>query len=143
MRVPRDESAKDDTAVEIHAIENGVHNLTADVFEIDVDTFRSCRRELLFPVRMFVVDGGVEAEFVFNPPAFFIGTGDADNTAAVDLADLAGDTASCAGCARNDEGFAGLRFADVEEAEIGSEAVVAEGAEEVGIREKGNRREFL
>jgi len=75
---------------------------------------------------MLVVDGGVEAEIVFNPLTFFIGAGDADYAAAVDFAELADDAAGGAGGGGDDEGFAGFRLADFEETEVGGEAVDAE-----------------
>ncbi len=39
--VAGDEAAEDDAAVEIHAVENGMHDFAADVFEVDVDAFWS------------------------------------------------------------------------------------------------------
>jgi len=58
-----------------------------------------------FPVGMFVVDGGVESEIVFDPLTFFIGSGDANYTAAVDFAELANDAAGGACGGGDDEGF--------------------------------------
>src|SRR5579859_5509101 len=92
---------------------------------------------------MLVIDGGVEAEIVFNPFTFFIGAGDADYTAAVDFAKLADDAAGGAGGGANDERFARLGLADVEETEIGGEAVNAEKVQEIGVGEEGDAGEFL
>jgi hypothetical protein len=41
LGVAGDEAAEDDAAVEIHAVEDGLHDFAADVFEVDVDTFGS------------------------------------------------------------------------------------------------------
>src|SRR6266481_2243896 len=92
---------------------------------------------------MLVVDGGVEAEIVFDPFTFFIGAGDANYAAAVDLAELADDAAGGASGGGDDEGFAGLGFAYFEEAEIGGEAVDAEEIQKIGVGEEGDAGKFL
>ena len=143
LGVAGDEAAENDAAVEIHAVENGLHDFAADIFEVDVHAFGCGGGELGFPIGMLVVDGGVEAEIVFNPFTFFIGAGDADDAAAVNFAELADDAAGGSGGGGNDERFAGLGLADFEEAEVGGEAVDAEECEEIGVGEKGNGGEFL
>ncbi len=50
--------------MQIHAIEDSLHDFATDIFEIDVDALRGGGDELLLPLRMFVVDGGGEAEIV-------------------------------------------------------------------------------
>ncbi len=92
---------------------------------------------------MFVVDGGVEAEIVFNPFTFFIGAGNADYTAAVYFAELANDAAGGPGGGGDDQGFAGFWLADFEKAEVGGEAVDAEEIQKIGVGEKGDAGEFL
>lgn len=118
LGVAGNKTAENDTAVKIHSLENGLHDFTADIFEIDVDTTGSGGDELRFPVGMLVVDGGVEAEIVLNPFAFFIGAGDANDAAAVNFAELSGDTAGGAGGSGNDKGFAGEGLGKVEECKI-------------------------
>ena len=118
LGVTGDKAAQDDATVEVHAVEDGLHDFAADVFEIDVDASGSGGDELSLPVRVFVVDGSIEAEILFNPFAFFIGAGNANDAAAVNFADLSDDAAGGAGGGGNDEGFAGLRFADIEQTEI-------------------------
>src|SRR5258708_38593995 len=92
---------------------------------------------------MLVVDGGVEAEIVFNPFTFFIGAGDTDDAAAVDFSELADDAAGGSSGGGDDEGFAGLRLADFEEAEIGGEGVGAEKVQEIGVGEERGGGEVL
>src|SRR5882762_3719468 len=92
---------------------------------------------------MLVVDGDVEAEIVFNPFTFFIGAGDTDDAAAVDFSELADDAAGGSSGGGDDEGFAGLRLADFEEAEIGGEAVDAEKVQEIGVGEERDAGKFL
>ena len=101
--------------MKVHALQDRLHDFTADIFEIDVDTFGSGGSELRFPVGMLVVDCGSEAKIVFDPITFFIGAGGADKVAAVDFAQLADYASSGAGSRRDDEGFAGSRFADLEQ----------------------------
>ena len=59
--------------------------------------------------------GGSEAKIVFDPITFFTGAGGADKVAAVDFDQLADYASSAAGSRRDDEGFAGSRFADIEQ----------------------------
>src|SRR5215469_3510761 len=109
---------QNDAAVEVHTVENGLHDFSADVFKIDVDASGSRGDELSLPVGMFVVDGGVEAQIVLNPVAFFIGTGDADDAATVNFAELSGDATGGTRGGRNDESFTRLWFGHIEQAEI-------------------------
>jgi hypothetical protein len=129
--------------VQVHAIENRLHDFPTDIFEIDVHTFWSSGSELRFPVGVLVVDGVVEAQIVLDPFTFFIGAGDADYPAAVNFAELADDT-PCGACGGGDyESFAALRLTDFEEAEVRGEAVDAEYAEESGVGEEWDIRDFL
>ena len=116
--VTGDEAAKNDAAVEVHAVEDGLHDFAADVFEIDVDASRSGGDELSLPARIFVVDRSIEAEILFDPFTFFIGAGNANDAAAINFADLSDDAAGGAGGGGNHQGFAGLRFADIKQTEI-------------------------
>ena len=104
--------------MKVHAVENGLHNFAAYVFEIDVDATGSGSDELSLPAGMLVIDGRIEAKIIFDPLTFFIGTRDADDTAAMNFADLSGDAASGAGGGGNDESLAGLRPADIEDPKI-------------------------
>jgi len=92
---------------------------------------------------MLVVDGGAEAEIVFDPITFFIGAGGADKVAAVDFAELADYASSGVGSRGDDEVFARSRFADIEEPEISSESVVAQSAEKLGVGGERDRRNFV
>src|SRR5882757_3912096 len=92
---------------------------------------------------MFVVDGSVEAEIVFNPRTFFVRAGNADDTATMDFAKLANDAAGGTRGGGDDEGFAGLRLADLEEGEVGGGAVDAKGSEGIGVGEERNAGKFL
>src|SRR6266404_3809725 len=92
---------------------------------------------------MLVVDGGVEAEIVFNPLTFFISASDADYAAAVDFSEVADDAAGGASRGGGDEGFRGLGLADFKEAEIGGEAVDAEKVQEIGVGEERDAGKFL
>jgi hypothetical protein len=128
--------------VKVHAIENGLHDFTTHILEIDVDTVRSGGGELFLPVGMLVVDGGIEAEFFSNPLTFFIGAGNANHVATVNFAKLPGDAAGGSSGGGNDESFAGLWLGDIEKAEVGGEAVDAESAEEIGVGNERNGREL-
>ncbi len=143
LGVTGDKAAEDNAAVEIHAVEDGLHDFSANVFEVDVHSLGGGGGELGFPLGMLVVNGGVKAEIVFNPLTFFIGAGDADDVAAVNFAELSNDAARGPGGGGDDEGFAGFGLSNFEEAEVGGEAIDAEEIQEIDVGEKGNGGEFL
>ena len=127
--------------MKVHAVEDRLHDFTADIFEIDAHLWE-WRQRAAPPVGMLVVDGGAEAEIVFDPITFFIGAGGADKVAAVDFAELADYASSGVGSRGDDEVFARSRFADIEEPEISSESVVAQSAEKNGGRRRKGQKEF-
>ena len=141
--VAGDQAAENYAAVKIHAIENGLHDVSRRRFQSRCRCRWAWRRLVFLPIGKLVIDGGIKAEIVLNPLTFFIGTGNADDAAAVNFADLTGNASSGAGRRGDDESFAGLGFADFEKAEIGSEAIDAESAEEIGVGEEGNGRKLL
>src|SRR5208337_4275756 len=141
--VAGDEAAENDAAMKVHAVEHGLHDFPTNIFEIDINAVGSGGSKVLLPAGVFVVDGGVKAELVLDPLAFVVAAGDPNDAAAVNFADLAYDAAGGASGRGDDQGFAGLRLADFEKAEIGGEAVDAEKAEKIGVGEEGNGRKFL
>src|SRR5580704_8295536 len=92
---------------------------------------------------MLVVDGGVEAEFVGEPGTFFISSGDAYDSTAVNLADLPGDASRCASGSGDHQRLAFLRLGDFGHAEIGGQAGHAEDAEKERVGDERDRRDFL
>src|SRR6202008_2065008 len=93
FRVAGDQPAQNDTSVKIHALQHCLHDFTANVFKVYLDAVRRGGRELLFPVGLFVVDGGVEAQIFRKPGAFVVATGDAHDAATLNLTDLPNDAA--------------------------------------------------
>jgi hypothetical protein len=141
--VAGNEPAKNDAAVDIHAVHDGLHDVAADVFEIDVDAIGRGSGQFFFPIGLFVVDGGVEAEVVLNPFTFFVGPGDADDAAAVDLAKRPRNAAGGASRGGDNQRFTLVGPADLQQAEVGGESSNTEGAKEIRVRKKGNRGKFL
>jgi hypothetical protein len=84
-----------------------------------------------------VVESGVEAEFVKEVSAFLRPSGDPDDAAALHLRDLPDEGAHRPCCGRNDDCFAGLGLADVEEARVGRHPRHAEDAERSRHRRQG------
>src|SRR6266699_4648926 len=142
LGIAGDKAAEHDAAVEIHAIQNFLHDFSANVFKIDVNAVGSGGGELLLPVRMLVVDGGVEAEILGDPGAFVVAAGDADDAAAVNFSNLSNDAAGSASGSGDDERFALLRRSDFH-AEKRGESIEAEHPEENGVRNEGNLWDFL
>src|SRR5580692_8307280 len=128
--------------MKIHAAQDFLHDFSADIFKINVDAIGGGGGELFLPVRMLVVDGGVETEILGDPGAFVIGAGNANDAAAVNLCDLPRDAAGSAGGRGDHERFALLRRRDFH-SEKSSEAVHAEDTEEDSVRNEWNLRNFL
>src|SRR4029077_480598 len=78
-----DEATNHHAAMKIHAIHDFLHDFSADIFKINVDAVGSGGGELFLPVRILVIDGGVETEILGDPGAFVVGAGDANDAAAV------------------------------------------------------------
>ena len=79
-----------------------------------------------------MVDGGVEAELAGEHGALLVAPGNADDPAARELRQLPDDMADRSAGGRDDHRLPGLWAADVEQAEVGGEAVGPEGAEVQG-----------
>ena len=124
-----DRAADDDARLAVDARQHGVEDLAADVVEVDVDAFRAVRLQAVLDRAGLVVDAGVEAELLDDPLALRRAAGDADDAAALDLRELADGLADRAGRARDDDRLAGLRLADVEQAEVAGHAGHAEHVE--------------
>jgi hypothetical protein len=89
----RDRAAQYDARVEVDPSEDLVEDFAADIVEKDIDPTGAKLRKLSDDVLAFVVDGGVEMRLVDQLGAFSPAAGGADDAAALDLCDLAGDRA--------------------------------------------------
>src|SRR5581483_4848922 len=118
-----------DAAEYVHLRQHGVEHLAADVLEVDVDALRTGLAKLPGEVAGLVVDAGVEPQLVGDVAALFGSAGDSDRAAALDLGDLSDHRADGSGCRRDDHRLAGLGLADLEQAEVGSQARHAEPAD--------------
>src|SRR5580693_6598193 len=105
--------------MEIHAVEDFLHDFSPDIFVIDVDAVGGGGGQLFFPIDMLVVDGRVEAELVRQPGALVVRSCDSYYAATVNLPDLPGYASGCAGCGGDDQSFAFLRLGDFGHAKIG------------------------
>src|SRR5262249_42173884 len=100
--VLRDHSADADTRAEVDHRQRGVEDFSADVVKVDVYAVRAGSLQPLADVLGLVIDRGVEAQFVHDPFAFLVASGNADDATAFDLADLADDRTDRAGGGRYD-----------------------------------------
>src|SRR3546814_19316880 len=97
--------------------------VAAGILEIDVDPVGAVLRHRRLQVAAgLVVDRGVHAGLVQQPPAFLVRAGRADDPAALDLGALATERADRARGARHDPGLARFRLAVIEQADIGGSA---------------------
>ena len=78
-----------------------------------------------------MVQGDVCAQFLAGHPALLVGSGDGDDTATHDLADLGDGGADRAGGGGDHQGFTGLGLADIHQPHEGGEARHAEHPEGV------------
>ena len=132
--VGRDHAAQGHAAVVVHPRDDGVHDVAADVLEVDVDPVRAEPVQGRADVLALVVDGPVEPEFAGQPVALGLAAGDADHAGALQLGDLADDRADRTGGGGDDDGLARLRLADLAEAEPGRKARAAQNAHVGGQR---------
>jgi hypothetical protein len=89
----RDRAAQYDARVEVDPSEDLVEDLAADIVEEHVDPVGAKLRKPSAEVFALVVDGCVEVRLVDQPSAFILAARGADDAAALDLGDLAGDGA--------------------------------------------------
>src|SRR5215510_289109 len=100
--VLRDHSADADPRALVDHRQHGVEDFSADVVEVDVYAVRTGPLQRLTDVLALVIDRGVEAQFVHDPFAFLVASGNADDATAFDLAYLADDRTDRAGGGRYD-----------------------------------------
>src|SRR5690606_33333329 len=127
--VPGYAPADDHAGVGCDAGQTQVEYLAADVVEVDVDALRAEAAQFRADVLLLVVGGAVEAQFIGEPGAFLRGAGDSYHPAAVDACDLPGNAAGGAGGSADDDGFTGLRVAQIEQPEVCRHAGAAENAQ--------------
>ncbi len=72
---------------------------------------------------MPIIDSGIEAQIIHNPTALFVGAGNSYHATTFNLANLANDAAGRSRSCGNDERFAGLGLADIEQAVIRGDTV--------------------
>ena len=111
--VAGDQAAERDAGADVEPREDRVHEVAADILEVDVDAVGRRRGELGGPVVGAVVDGRVEAKLVGEQRALLGSAGDPDDACAVGLGELAGDRADRARRGRDDDRLARLWLADV------------------------------
>ena len=63
-------------------------NSAADVFEININTIRAGTGDGFAQVVATVIYTFIEAEFIYNKPAFLLSTGNSDHTATPDFRNL-------------------------------------------------------
>ena len=108
-----------------------VEQLAADVVEEDVDALGRELLESRRDILALVVDARVEAEVVDDPRALLGRPRDTDHLGALHLRDLPGDGSHAARGGRDAEGLVRLRLGDLEHADVGGDADVAEYAENI------------
>src|SRR6266446_635447 len=98
--------------MKIHAAQDFLHDFSTDIFKVDVDAIGSGGGKLFLPVRMLVVNGGVETEILGDPGALVVGAGDAHDAAAVNLSNLPSDASGGASGGGNHQRLAFLGRGD-------------------------------
>ncbi|MEJ0047927.1 MAG: hypothetical protein WDN04_18750 [Rhodospirillales bacterium] len=114
----------------------GVHDLAADILEIDIDAVRRGGGQLLAPIRGAIIDGRVETQVLDDVAAFLGAAGYADHAHAEDLADLADDGADGTAGGGDQQRFPGFRRAEIRQAEIGGKAGAATDIEQRRQRDR-------
>jgi hypothetical protein len=100
-------------------LEHRVGDRAADVVEVRIDAVGGgLGQGAQVVVGRFVVDPGVEPEFVLEELDFGVGAGEPDDPRAVEFRDLSGDGADRTGRPRDDERLARPRAGDFVDAEV-------------------------
>src|SRR5271163_35009 len=110
--------------------QDSVRNWSGSVVEINMDATRASATQHFVQIDLaFVVDGRVIAEFLQTLARFLGSARYAYRTATLDPGDLSYARANSARRGRNNDGVSSLRRADIEESEIGREAIEPQDAE--------------
>src|ERR1035438_6905436 len=83
-----DEPANRHTGEVVQQRQHGVEHRAADVLEVNVDSTRAGGFQSLGQVGLFVIEAGVEAEFLLHVATLPLTPGDADGATSLDLGDL-------------------------------------------------------
>ena len=83
--------------MQVHHAQYGIENHTADVLEIDIHAFGAMLPQICQQIARLVIDAGIEAQVLHDVVALRLAAGDADDSATLDLGELADDAAYCAG----------------------------------------------
>src|SRR5438270_13154604 len=121
-------------AEEIHAREQRVEDLGADIVEIDVHAVRALLLQLLAQRAGLVIDAGIEAELLLHIGAFLAAAGDADGARAPDFRQLPDDAADRARGGGDHHRLAGLRLAELLQPAVGGHAGHAHQSEVLARR---------
>ena len=132
-----DQAADSHPAMGLQSVVDGDHDVTADVFEIEVDPVGCQPVQRLSDILILVVNGRVEAEFFGQPAAFPGPARNADDATAARLCHLTGDRTHRAGGCGDHKRLAGLGLEHICHAEIGRHSGHAEHAEIRGQRHAG------
>src|SRR5260370_2295651 len=115
----RDQAAHRNPRERVEQRKHCFEHRAADILEIDVDALRAGFLELGRQIGIAMIQALIEPELASDVIAFVLAARDADGTRALDPGDLPDRRADRAGCRGNDDGFAGLRLADIERPGIG------------------------
>ena len=95
--------------------------LAADVIEIHINSLRATFLQGLSNVRGLVIDRRISSQFLAQVAILFVAAGDTHHTTAFDLRNLQHSHADSARGARDNDGLAFFRLANVEQAEVGGQ----------------------
>src|SRR5215472_1212243 len=127
--VVRDHAAERETGERVGPRQHGIQDLAADIFEIHIDALRRGGGEIRMEALGPVVDAGVEAEFLDHVVTFLFAPSYAESSGALHSGQLPHDATDCARGRSDDDGFAGLRLANVEQSHPGCDTRHADDAE--------------
>ncbi|SAD73497.1 Uncharacterised protein [Enterobacter cloacae] len=112
--------------------QNGIKYLSANVFIINVNSFRAGVLQLFGKIRGVVVQAQVKPEDLNGMAAFFSTTGNADHPATFDFADLPDGRAHRARRRGDHQRFARFRLPDIQQPHIGGKARHAQNTQRPG-----------
>ena len=130
--IATDQTTHRDARGGIQQRQNGVKDFPADVFIIDINSFRTGVFQLVGKIRSVVIQTEVKPEDLNRMAAFFCATGHADHPATFDFANLPNGRANRACCGSNHQRFPRFRLPDIQQPHIGGKARHAEDPQRPG-----------
>ena len=118
----RHQAAHWNPGIRVEVPEHRLKDHPPDIFKIHIHAIGASFGQLLDQVLTPMADTRVEPERIHHVPTFLFSACDTHHAASLNLGDLPNDGPDCARCRRHHHGLTRHRLANVQKADVGSEA---------------------